>query len=549
MRRLETIRKELAALGVSAALGLILGAAALSTPAEAQQTIVKAVPAIPQGLDLQMRYEGESSAYVAAERASTLVQFASDRLEGGGCFQTPNVLTDIRPNLAESWTIDRDNRYVEFKLRSGVVSSAGNPLTAEDVKWSLDRALALGSIPRFLINEAAKFRKENPVEIVDPLTVRIHFDSPSIFQVVVFTWSQLQILDKAAVAPHVTAEDPWGSKWVALNAVDFGPWTITEANFQPGSRVVFEPNPNYWNAAARGDAERFISLGIPESATRSQLLQTGEIDYAAGLALQDIASLRSDPSLRMDICVGAVRDTLLLNFADERFANPLVREAISLAIDRQAIVDAIFSGFGRPALTGIHQDFGIEGMTQYFKHDPERAKQLMVEAGYPDGFSARFVVSTSRPGAHAVDEAIFVADQLRKIGIDLKIETIGTGTAFSEMFFKGDYEAMLYSESPAFADPFYSLNLMNHGASFQNSFKYADPRYDALVSEGLQLDATQLDRRREILIELADVMAEGMPQVYLVDTVIPQAWSARVTGFENQGSLAGAISAYRLKKQ
>lgn len=549
MRRLGHIRKGLATLGVSAALGATLGVAAVSAPALAQQAIVKAVPAIPQGLDLQMRYEGETSAYVGAERASTLVQFASDRLEGGGCLQTPNVLTDIRPNLAESWRIDRENGFVEFTLREGVVSAAGNAMTAEDVKWSIDRALALGSIPRFLLNEAAKYRKEDPVEIVDSRTVRIHFDSPSIFQLVVFTWSQMQILDKAVVEPHVTAEDPWGSKWVALNAVDFGPWTITEANFQPGSRVVFEPNPNFWNKEARGTAERLISLGIPDSATRSQLLRAGEIDYAAGLALQDIAALRADPALRMDICVGAVRDTLLLNFNDERFANPLVREAISLAIDRQAIVDAIFSGFGRPALTGIHQDFGIEGMTQFFQHDLERAKQLMIEAGYPDGFSARFVVSPSRPGAHAVDEAIFVADQLRRIGVDLQIETIGTGTAFSEMFFKGDYEAMLYSESPAFADPFYSLNLMNHGASFQNSFKYADERYDALVSEGLQLDASQLDRRREILVELADVMAEGLPQLYLVDTVITQAWNARVTGFENQGAIAGAISAYRLKKQ
>ena len=112
----------------------------------------------------------------------------------------------------------------------------------------------------------------------------------------------------------------------------------------------------------------------------------------------------------------------------------------------------------------------------YIKHDIARAKQLMTEAGYGDGFSAKFVVSQSRPGAHAEQEAIFIKDMLKQIGIDLTIEVAASGTAFSEQFFKGNYEAMLYSESPAFGDPFYSLNLMNHGNSFQNSFKYANGR-------------------------------------------------------------------------
>lgn len=535
---------------VAASMAVGLGATGMGlvSVAAAQETIVKAVPAIPQGLDLQLRYEGESSAYVAAERASTLVQFASDQLEGGGCQQTPNIQTDIRPNLAESWTIDRDGGFVEFTLREGVMSAAGNEMTAEDVKWSLDRALELGSIPRFLLHQAAGYRTEDPVEIIDDRTVRVHFDRPSIFQLVVFTWSQMQILDQAAVEPHITEDDPWGTEWVSSNAVDFGPWTIPEENFTPGSRVVFEPNPNFWNAEARGNAEGLISLGIGESATRTQLLSAGEIDFAASLSLQDIQALQDDPALRMETCVGAVRDTLLLNFEDEHFGNPLVREAVSLAIDRQAIVDAVFSGFGRPALTGIHQDYGIEGMQQYFRYDPDRARELMAEAGYPDGFTARFTVSQSRPGARAIDEAIFVADQLGEIGISLDIEIIASGTAFSERFFDGDYEIMLYSESPAFADPFYSLNLMNHGSSFQNSFGYADERYDALVTEGLELAPDQQERRREILVELADVMAAGMPQVYLVDTVIPQAWNVAVTGFENQGAIAGAISAYRLTK-
>jgi peptide/nickel transport system substrate-binding protein len=107
---------------------------------------------------------------------------------------------------------------------------------------------------------------------------------------------------------------------------------------------------------------------------------------------------------------------------------------------------------------------------------------------------------------------------------------------------------MLYLELPAFADPFYSLNLMNHGSSFQNSFKYANARYDELVTGGLHLKAEDKDRRHAILVELSEIMAENPPQIYLVDTGIPLARSKKVSGWEIQLHNGGNITAYTLKK-
>lgn len=172
----------------------------------------------------------------------------------------------------------------------------------------------------------------------------------------------------------------------------------------------------------------------------------------------------------------------------------------------------------------------------------------MAEAGYADGFSMKFTVSPTRPGSHAEQEAVFIADMLRQIGIKAEIELIASGSTFAERFFKGEYEAMLYLELPAFADPFYSLNLMNHGSSFQNSFKYNDSRYDALVTEGLHLEADNTQRRHEILVELSKIMAENPPQVYLVDAGIPLARSKKVSGWEVQLHFGGNITAYKLKK-
>lgn len=540
-------RKRLWSLAVasSLAIGVSHGAVAQNlrpTP------IIKAVPAIPQQIDSQAKYEGEASAFIAAEQASTLVQFDAQNIAGGGCGATPHVQNDIRGNLAVSWEYNADRTELLFKIREGVKSATGNELSAQDVKWSLDRATELAGIVRFLMNKVSAIQEKDAVEVVDSHTVKIKLQSPRIFDFVIFTWSQMQIHDSKTVKDHATADDPLAKAWMANNNADFGPWQITDENFEPGNRVTMIPNPNYWNKKARGNANRLVVLGVADPSTRSQLLRSGEIDFAGALPLQEYANLQNEPNIDVVNCVGGVRDTLLLNYQDERFANPKVRQAISYAIDRDAIVKGVFQGFGKPAVTGIHTDYGIDGLVRYITHDVARAKQLMAEAGYADGFSAKFVVSQSRPGAHAEQEAIFIKDMLKQIGVDLTIEVAASGTAFSEQFFKGNYEAMLYSESPAFGDPFYSLNLMNHGNSFQNSFKYANGRYDELVSEGLTLPGDALDRRKAILVELAEIMSTNPPQVYLVDRGNPVARNKAITNWENQGGLAGNITAYLLRK-
>jgi peptide/nickel transport system substrate-binding protein len=536
------------AVSVLATTGLLMSTGAAATAQELKPVpIVKAVPSVPQQLDHQKKYEGETSSFVLNELASSLLQFDVADLQAGGCGQMPNVQTNLRPNLAESWTMDPDGKFIEFKLRQGVKSPFGNEMTAEDVKWSIDRGLNYPGAMRFLAFDMNSYR-EDPVEIVDAYTVRIMLNEPTIFDTVVLHWPQFQIYDKTEVLKHATTEDPLAEAWLAKNSADFGPWVLNEQGFVPGSRVTMTANPNYWDAANRGNGDRLIVLGVPESSTRSQLLRSGEIDFAALLPFEEYTTLRESAEVDVVNCVSAVRDTLLLSYNDERLANPLVRKAISLAIDRDAIVQGVFKGFGKPAVTGVHADYGIEGLNSYIRYDVENAKALMAEAGYADGFKIKFTVSPSRPGSHAEQEAVFIVDMLSKIGITAEIELIASGSTFSERFFKGEYEAMLYLELPAFADPFYSLNLMNHGSSFQNSFKYANPRYDELVTEGLHLAADNTTRRHEILVELSNIMAENPPQIYLVDAGIPLARSKKVSGWEVQLHSGGNITAYKLKK-
>ena len=107
---------------------------------------------------------------------------------------------------------------------------------------------------------------------------------------------------------------------------------------------------------------------------------------------------------------------------------------------------------------------------------------------------------------------------------------------------------MLYTEQPAFGDPFYSLTILNHSASFQNSFKYKNEKYDALVNEGRALALGDTRRRREILVEISNLMAENPAQIYLVDTSIPLAMSPKLEGWEYQALIHANLAAYQLRK-
>lgn len=538
------------------ALGWGLGIAVVAAGAAlAQQNasaprlpLVKAMPAVPQQLDYLAKYEGEASAHIVAEQASTLLVYDASKLKGGGCQQTPNLQTNLRGNLAESWRVDTAGKFVEFKLRPGAKSPYGNELSADDVKWSLERAAKLSGAARFFLHTSSDFRKENMVEVVDPRTVRVHFNSPTIYDLGVFTHLQFQIVDSKTVLKNATADDPTGGSWLAKTTADYGPWQILPANFVPGVRATFTPNENYWNKAGRGNASTLVALSVPEPATRSQLLRSGEADFAALLPFQEYGNLMNDRNVRVTNCDGNIRDTILLNYQDEKLANPLVRQAISLAIDREAIVKGVFRGFGDPATTSIHKAFGTEGLNHYAKMDVAKAKALLAQAGYPNGFTVKFTVSPSRPGAHAEQEAIFVADSLKQIGVVFEIEMITSGTAFAERFQKGTYQAMLYTEQPAFGDPFYSLTILNHSASFQNSFKYKNEKYDALVNEGRALALGDTKRRREILVEISNLMAENPAQIYLVDTSIPLAMSPKLEGWEYQALIHANMAAYQLRK-
>lgn len=507
----------------------------------APATFVYAASGVPTGLDVWTTYEGDPSRVNMYEWGSTLVQYDASDLENAGCDELADS-THLRPNLAESWEYSEDDSQLLFTLRDNVKSAAGNVMTAEDVVWSLDSARTQSAVVRFLITSVTKFDEETPFEVVDERTVAVNLAERTSLDVAVFTYPMLGVQDSAAVLANATTDDPYALEWLKTNMANFGPWQLD--SFTASTEVVYTRNPNFWDQDSLGNVDQLVIRGVPDAGTRLQLVQTGDVDYAERLAFDQYAELESSGSAKVLSCVSPNRDTLMLNEKFAPFADVNVRRAISAAIDRDALVQGVYSGLANPATYGISEVYWKpSGDAATFAFDPDAATTLLQDAGV-DSLSFTLVASPTRPGAYAESLAVQIQSMLANVGVQTSIDVIPGSTDFSDRFFKSNYEAILYLEPPALGDPFYSANLYNSSESFQNTFGYSNPDYDALVKE---IQTTEPGEQRDTAIaEASDIVVDTVPQVYLVDLRYLHAFSANISGYENTPH--GQLLIYRMTK-
>jgi len=511
--------------------------AAPEAAAQDKVTFVYAVPAVAQNLDPAM-WEGDPGRWTKWEQRSNLADYDYAKVEGNGCNDLASI-GDIKLDLAESFELSADGSHYTIRLREAK-SPYGNVLSAEDVKWSFDRHRELSGVSRNMYFTQAKYRQQDTIEIVDERTVRLHLERPTSMDVPIHTISAfaLKIYDSTEARKHATAEDPWAKNWMAGNTADYGPWMVER--FDPGNEVVYVPNPNY--TGERGNIERLVIRGIPESSTRMQLLQAGEIDFTTRLTFDEFQSLQGAPDVVVETCLSPNRDTLMMQLGDPRFADVRVRQAVSHAIDREALVNAIYRGFATPSKTSLPVGYGAPSSGTTFTHDPAAARRLLAEAGHPNGFEASMLMHSSRPGPHAEQLAVTLQAQLQQVGLNWTIEVAPSAADFNTRFQQGRYEAIVYLDPPAVADPLYTLVNYNASTAAQNTHKYKSDEYDALVTE--LATVLETGAARDAIVGKIDAVIMGtMPMIYLVDRNYIHAFRSNVSGFVNapNGELPGHL--------
>ena len=335
----------------------------------------------------------------------------------------PNTLTNVKPALAKSWDISPDGKTLTFHLRDNVTFHSGNPLTAEDVVWSMRRLLHL-NLAQASVWKSYGFSKKNidqQIKALDDHTVQLTLPKANDPQLVIYSLGalgNLGVLDRKTVLSHEVNSD-WGNRWLTTNEAGSGPFMLD--TWQAKDVLRMQRNPTYWREAPK--MNRVVLRHFQESQTLRLMVEKGDLDIASNMAVADINALRKDPQLTVAAVQKGTVYYVAMSMKEAHFANPKVREAVRYLIDYQGINKALMPGYGvlhqRPIKAGMPSTLPDPG----YKLDIPRAKKLLAEAGYPDGFDTTLRVLADQP---FLNIAIAVQSTLMQAGINAKIIT-GTG--------------------------------------------------------------------------------------------------------------------------
>lgn len=297
-----------------------------------------------------------------------------------------NDVSKIEGVVAESWEISEDGKTISFKVREGLTFASGNPVTAEDVVFSLTRAVKLDKSPAFILTQFG-FSAENVDEKIrqtGDYSFDFEMDNAYAPTLVLYclTATVAMVVDKDLVMQHEVDGD-LGYNWLKTNYAGSGAFTIRE--WRANEVVVMERNDNYSGPAPT--LVRNIYRHIPEPSAQRLLLEQGDIDIARDPGPEEIAALSQNPDIRIEQGVKGSIYYLGLNQKNEYLSNPKVIEALKYLVDYQTLADTIMKG-----RVMVHQAFLPRGFLGALEETPysldvEKAKALLAEAGYPDGFT------------------------------------------------------------------------------------------------------------------------------------------------------------------
>src|SRR6266850_7923828 len=396
-----------------AVLALLLGSGA-PAPAAAQPagTLVVGLVAEPVNLD-PAQVTDLNSNRVGRRVVETLVTF-------------PDESTQIVPGLAESWTVSKDGLQYVFKLRKSVTFHDGTPLNAEAVKFSIERqinpehpAAKIGKYP--FANYF--FGNVKAVEVLDSLTVEFVLKEPRASFLAVLTAGAASIVSPTAVRKH-------GADYPS-NPVGTGPFKFV--SWERGQKVVLEKNASYWRSPVK--IERVIYRPIVEDQARLTELLTGALDLIVSPPPDYVAQLESSGKVTMLKQVGAHVWYLGINNQKKPFDDKRVRQALNYAVNKDAIVRDVLKGTGSlsrgPVLPNT---WGADTALKAYPYDPERARKLLAEAGYPSGFSTTLWVPESGSGMQSpVAMSTIIQSNLKAVGVNVTLQTMEWGTFLAKL--------------------------------------------------------------------------------------------------------------------
>ncbi len=542
---------------VRGALRAAILAGLLASPAnaaDAQKTLLVLGDGVPASLD----YDGPSGNYPPSQTGfynliEPLVQYGIGKQNDDGS-ETYDFHKFV-PALAESWSFDPATNTTTFKLRHDVKSCGGNTFTADDVLYTFARAKSISGqapIGAFLASVAsiANFGPElypktpeavakralgNEVAKIDDYTVQIRQTAPNQLLLPVLTIFGLLIYDSKEMKAHATPDDPWSHQYTnTTNAPSFSPWCLE--SWHKDEELTVRANPGYYGGKPYFD--RVIYRRVPQSANRIAIIRSGQAGIVEGLNPKEYESLRTARGVK--VVGGYLNSTLLmlLNFQSKPLDDPRMRQAIAYALPYDDIIKNSYFGQAHQwrglipsAYPGYHQP------STAYNYDPAKAKQLLAEAGYPDGkglgaFADSFKLSYAAERESILGPtATLIQTRLRQLGIPVQLDPLPGAQLADRQLVKKDLPFSLYDQSkPIGVDPVYALGLyfLTPPLGNNNMTHFSDKHLDTLAVEArVQTDPA---KRQQELDEAQEILMRELPWVPVVETKLQFAVQDGVQG-------------------
>lgn len=432
-------------------------------------------------------------------------------------------IESVEPALAESWEISDDRRTYTIHLRQGVKSNFGNELTSEDVRWTIERTFAAQLSGTFYYG-AIDFPGIENFEVVDKYTFKMTTANPNVLFFRVMALPHQGILDSTEGKKHATTDDPWATEWFKTNSAGFGPYQISE--WSPGQQVVLTANPNYWKGPP--PIPKVIMREVPESANRLSLLQEGAVDIAENLTARERQTLEGAADIKVySFEPGHQFSWFAMTNTIEPFDDPKVRQAVCYAIPYQELIDTVTLGTGRIQKSPLNApyEFYNPALSPYTT-DLDKAKQLLAEAGFPNGFQTTLGFSSANPEDEQT--AVIIRAGLAKVGIDVILEKQPFAT-YVEKWLGAQYPATTAYAGAIVPDAAYAIRLWWYSKNNILDFtKYSNSEVDDLLDQ-LRQEFDDV-KRKEITDRLQQLILEDAPMCYLIEPGIHYPARANVRG-------------------
>ncbi len=351
------------------------------------------------------------------------------------------------PGLAKSWDVSEDGKTFTFKIDTSRKFASGNPVTADAVAWSLQRVVKLDKTPSFIITQFGLTRDnvETNIKKVDDETIEIVTDRPYApsFLYNALTADVAGIVDMKLAMEHASGDD-LGNEWLKTHSAGAGPYTLRQ--WKPNESVILDASENYPTPPA---LKRVYVRHVPEPATQRLLLERGDIDIARNLTPEDVAAVEKNDKLKVEDSPRGRLYYISGNQKMKELATPGVMQAIKYLIDYDGISNSLLKG-----QVVVNQQFlpiGFLGAIKDkpFKLDVEKAKKMLADAGYPDGFTVELLV---RNAQDRLAIAQSVQNTLGQAGIKADIRP-ATGAEVLSIYRARNAELTLEVWGPDYPDP------------------------------------------------------------------------------------------------